>query len=72
MMNRGFSIGIGDVTPSVELLKAKKNLLTSGYDKCNEFIQQLKQGRLQCQPGCDPSQTLEVVLNMLSQLRKGI
>ena len=72
MMNRGFSIGIGDVTPSVELLKAKKNLLTSGYDKCNEFIQQLKQGRLQCQPGCDPSQTLEAIFNKLFYLRRRI
>ena len=60
LMNRGFSIGIGDVTPSERLLKAKKNLLSSGYNKCNEFIQQLKEKRLQCQTGCDPSQTLEV------------
>jgi DNA-directed RNA polymerase III subunit RPC1 len=60
-MTRGFSIGIGDVTPSVNLLKAKKNLLASGYNKCNDYIDQLKQGRLQCQPGCDPSQTLEVI-----------
>lgn len=59
-MNRGFSIGIGDVTPGPSLLKAKQALLTSGYAKCNDLIQQLKQGKLQCQPGCDPSQTLEV------------
>jgi DNA-directed RNA polymerase III subunit RPC1 len=70
LMNRGFSIGIGDVTPSVRLLKAKKDLLAGGYNKCNEFIQQLKQGRLQCQPGCNPSQTLEaVILKELSVIR---
>ena len=64
LMNRGFSIGIGDVTPSERLLKAKKDLLSSGYNKCNEFIQQLKEKRLQCQPGCDPSQTLEVLFKI--------
>jgi DNA-directed RNA polymerase III subunit RPC1 len=60
LMNRGFSIGIGDVTPSFKLLKDKRDLLKKGYDKCNEFIQQLKDGKLQCQPGCNPEQTLEV------------
>lgn len=60
LMNRGFSIGIGDVTPSVKLLKAKKQLLHDGYSKCDEFIKQLKDGKLQTQPGCNPSQTLEV------------
>ena len=56
LMNRGFSIGIGDVTPSDNLLTAKAKLLELGYAKCNDLIQQLKQGKLQCQPGCDPEQ----------------
>jgi DNA-directed RNA polymerase III subunit RPC1 len=30
LMNRGFSIGIGDVTPSVGLLRAKQKLLDDG------------------------------------------
>ena len=30
LMNRGFSIGIGDVTPGSGLLRAKKNLLDKG------------------------------------------
>ncbi|KAH0537812.1 DNA-directed RNA polymerase III subunit RPC1 [Cotesia glomerata] len=31
LMNRGFSIGIGDVTPGQRLLKAKQDLLEHGY-----------------------------------------
>lgn len=69
-MNRGFSIGIGDVTPGPNLLKAKRNLLSNGYSKCNEFIKQLKDSKLQCQPGCNPEQTLEaVILKELSVIR---
>lgn len=60
LMNRGFSIGIGDVTPSSRLLHDKRDLLKRGYDKCDEFIKQLRDGKLQCQPGCNPEQTLEV------------
>lgn len=61
LMNRGFSIGIGDVTPSSRLLKDKRDLLTRGYAKCDEFIKQLSDGKLQCQPGCTAEQTLEVI-----------
>lgn len=32
LMNRGFSIGIGDVTPGVGLLNAKETLLNAGYN----------------------------------------
>lgn len=31
LMNRGFSIGIGDVTPGQGLLKAKMQLLNAGF-----------------------------------------
>ena len=33
LMNRGFSIGIGDVSPGKGLLKAKHELLNAGYVK---------------------------------------
>jgi DNA-directed RNA polymerase III subunit RPC1 len=70
LMNRGFSIGIGDVTPDAKLLKAKRDLLSTGYSKCNSYIAQLKEGRLQCQPGCNAEQTLEaVILKELSVIR---
>ena len=58
--NRGFSIGIGDVTPGQGLLKAKQDLLDDGYGKCDEYIEALKTGKLQQQPGCTAEETLEV------------
>ncbi len=59
-MNRGFSIGLIDVTPGENLMKEKRSLVTEGYDKCNTYIRQLQEGKLQLQPGCSPEQTLEV------------
>lgn len=58
--NRGFSIGIGDVTPGTGLLKAKQDLLDDGYKKCDEYIEALVTGKLQQQPGCSAEETLEV------------
>ncbi|XP_046382382.1 DNA-directed RNA polymerase III subunit RPC1 [Ischnura elegans] len=70
LMNRGFSIGIGDVTPSSGLLKAKHELLCSGYGQCDEFIKQLDSGTLQTQPGCSAEETLEaLILKELSVIR---
>ncbi|CAH1795117.1 unnamed protein product [Owenia fusiformis] len=70
LSNRGFSIGIGDVTPGAGLLKAKYMLLDEGYSKCNEYIEDLKEGRLQTQPGCSEEETLEaMILKELSVIR---
>lgn len=70
LSNRGFSIGIGDVTPGEGLLAAKQQLLSDGYKKCDEYINALSEGRLQSQPGCTPEQTLEaVILKELSVIR---
>ena len=70
LSNCGFSIGIGDVTPGVRLLNAKLGLLKEGYQKCDEFIAALAQGKLPSQPGCTPDQTLEaVILKELSVIR---
>lgn len=60
LSNRGFSIGIGDVTPGRGLLKAKQELLDNGYRKCDQLIRDLQEGKLQSQPGCTPDETLEV------------
>jgi DNA-directed RNA polymerase III subunit RPC1 len=60
LVNRGFSIGLMDVTPGENLMKEKRSLVTQGYDKCNNYIRQLQEGKLQLQPGCSPEQTLEV------------
>lgn len=52
------------------MLRAKRELLKNGYAKCDDFIAQLKQGTLQCQPGCSPEQSLEaVILKELSVIR---
>ncbi|XP_021335832.2 DNA-directed RNA polymerase III subunit RPC1 isoform X1 [Danio rerio] len=70
LSNRGFSIGIGDVTPGQGLLKAKQELLDAGYEKCDEYIDALKTGRLQQQPGCTAEETLEaLILKELSVIR---
>lgn len=70
-MNRGFSFGIGDVTPSSRLLAEKAKLLNNGYNKCDTFIGEMKKGTLQCLPGCTPEQTLEaVMLRELSSIRE--
>ncbi len=60
LVNRGFSIGLIDVTPGENLMKEKRSLVSAGYDKCNTYIRQLQDGKLQLQPGCSPEQTLEV------------
>jgi len=37
-MNRGFSIGIGDVTPGHRLTAAKEDLVKNGYLKCEYLL----------------------------------
>ncbi|XP_010606158.1 DNA-directed RNA polymerase III subunit RPC1 isoform X3 [Fukomys damarensis] len=70
LSNRGFSIGIGDVTPGQGLLKAKHELLNAGYKKCDEYIEALNTGKLQQQPGCTAEETLEaLILKELSVIR---
>ncbi|CAG7659208.1 unnamed protein product, partial [Allacma fusca] len=60
LMNRGFSIGIGDVTPGARLVKEKRKLVETGYDKCFKLLMK-------------PSETLEssegAVLKELSDIR---
>ena len=51
LMNRGFSIGLGDVTPSKSLLKMKSDLVQNGYDKCDDLIRQLDEGLLASSAG---------------------
>ncbi|XP_041671640.1 DNA-directed RNA polymerase III subunit RPC1 isoform X1 [Cheilinus undulatus] len=70
LSNRGFSIGIGDVTPGQGLLKAKQDLLDDGYKKCDDYIEALQTGKLQQQPGCTAEETLEaLILRELSVIR---
>ncbi|CAI4229809.1 unnamed protein product [Auanema sp. JU1783] len=70
LSNRGFSIGIGDVRPGPQLLEEKGQLVTEGYRQCNEFIDQMKSGKLKAQPGCTDEETLEaLILKELSSIR---
>merc|ERR1719339_92611 len=70
LMNRGFSIGIGDVTPTRSLVKQKTALVESGYESCAQFIRQLAEGTLPCQAGCSEEETLEAnILHELSTIR---
>uniref|UniRef100_A0A5S6QTH3 DNA-directed RNA polymerase subunit n=1 Tax=Trichuris muris TaxID=70415 RepID=A0A5S6QTH3_TRIMR len=70
LMERGFSVGIGDVTPDDDLLDEKVRLVKQGYAACDRFISQLKSGTLTVHPGCTPEETLEaVILKELSVVR---
>lgn len=70
LSNRGFSIGIDDVTPSDELLKNKSRLLLDGYNKCKEFVELMRMGKLRPQPGLTETATLEsLILHELSKIR---
>ena len=49
----GLSIGISDVTPFAELNKAKADLLKMGYERCDEMIEEFKNGKLELKAGCN-------------------
>ncbi|GIQ90390.1 hypothetical protein KIPB_013172, partial [Kipferlia bialata] len=71
LRDRGFSIGIEDVTPSKRLLALKKSTLQLSYDKCDDLIREYEAGTLQPKPGCTALQTLEAVINgELSRIRE--
>ncbi|RCN46647.1 RNA polymerase Rpb1, domain 5 [Ancylostoma caninum] len=71
LSNYGFSVGVGDVTPSAELLKEKALLLTEGYRKCRGYITKLDSGQLMAHPGCTGEETLEaLILHELSSIRE--
>ncbi|PAA84445.1 hypothetical protein BOX15_Mlig012706g1 [Macrostomum lignano] len=70
LSHRGFSIGLGDVTPGPRLLEAKAGLVRFGFDRCRELIRQYEAGTLPTQPGCSGQQTLEnAVSKQLSDIR---
>jgi DNA-directed RNA polymerase III subunit RPC1 len=69
--DRGFSIGIDDVTPSVELNAMKQNILTSGQSDAIEQIALYKAGKIKLKPGCDELQSLESEVNgILGRIRE--
>lgn len=69
--DRGFSIGIDDVTPTPRVNEVKRALLNKGYATCDEKIGLFKRGKLPPQSGCNEEQTLEsLLLGELSQIRE--
>ncbi|GIL99158.1 hypothetical protein Vretimale_4372 [Volvox reticuliferus] len=71
MGNRGFSIGIDDVTPAPVLERAKADTVEKGYADCRDFIAAYKKGELQLQPGCNAEQSLEAnMTGVLNNIRE--
>ncbi|KAJ3099768.1 hypothetical protein HK100_004836 [Physocladia obscura] len=73
LANQGFSIGIDDVQPGEILRREKESLVVGGYEKCDDLIQQRKDGKLATAPGMDEDQTLErEISRILSGLRDSV
>lgn len=69
--NRGFSIGIDDVTPAPRLVRAKQKAIEAGYSKVQGFIADFSKGQLQLVPGCNQEESLEhSVTGVLNQIRQ--
>lgn len=69
--DRGFSIGVDDVTPSTALNAMKDGILTSGQRDANEQISLYKEGKIKLKPGCDELQSLESEVNgILGRIRE--
>lgn len=70
MGNRGFSIGIEDVTPGARLSQRRDEVIEVGYQECDNLIGEFNKGTLKCQAGCNEEQTLEAQISgKLSKIR---
>jgi DNA-directed RNA polymerase III subunit RPC1 len=70
LTNFGFTIGLADVEPSVELVTKKKDVVDEGYLRCLELIQKYKDGQIELNAGSTAEETLESKLqNELSDTR---
>lgn len=71
--NRGFSIGINDVTPGANLNAKKEVMVEQAYAKCDELISLYNAGKLETQPGCNKDETLEAKIGgLLSKVREEV
>ncbi|KAK6137583.1 hypothetical protein DH2020_028663 [Rehmannia glutinosa] len=69
--NHGFSIGINDVQPGVELNKEKKVTIDKEYGQCTDYIESYKSGSLDLLPGCNNAETLEAkITGTLNNIRE--
>ena len=68
---RGFSIGIDDVTPAPVLAAEKVKMINKGYASAEDLIGQFEEGTLELQPGCNMEQSLEaLVKGVLNDIRQ--
>ena len=71
LKSRGFSIGIGDVTPSAALARRKIQLLDTGYQVCADLITAANSGELEPMLGATVAGTLEAkITKELSDIRE--
>ena len=70
LMNYGFSLGLGDVSPTPSLEARKKAALDAAFGMCADIISKAQTGQLGPLPGLSVKQTLEAKLNeQLSNVR---
>ncbi|KAK9470139.1 uncharacterized protein V1510DRAFT_432357 [Dipodascopsis tothii] len=70
---RGFSIGINDVTPGAILRSKKDVLIEQSYAQCDDLIAQFNKGELETKPGCSEEDTLEMEISgILSKVREQV
>ena len=68
---RGFSLGIGDVSPSANLTREKRLLVETGYAECDQHIAERDLGDLKPMPGCTVDGTLEAnITAVLNKIRE--
>lgn len=68
---RGFSIGIDDVSPAPRLEAEKAAAVQNGYARSLEYIAKFNKGQLELEPGCDADTSLEnVVTGVLNSIRE--
>ena len=68
---RGFSIGIDDVTPADILLSEKSAAVAKGYEEVEHLIRQFRRNELNLAAGCDAETSLEnAVTGQLNSIRE--
>lgn len=71
MGDRGFSIGIDDVTPPEHMIRLKNKIMSEGQQLAVEQIEAYKSGSIRLKPGCDALQSLESEVNgLLGKIRE--
>lgn len=63
LQNYGFSLGLGDVSPTPSLNALKSEVLARSFSRCEELISEASTGRLVPLPGMTVRQSLEAKLN---------